>query len=436
MTESPRPRPATLKDIATAIGVDISTASKVVNGGGISVRPETRKAILDEAARLNYRPHALARNLRTRRTGAIGVLLPDLTNPIYAATIRGAVRRAEALGYVTLVAEAQDDAASASIYGKLVAERRIDGFIIAVAAQKDLIAAIDAQPVPHVFVNRRMVRDRTITHAIQQAYSVATIKERSPEVHLFLDIAPERVDVNVHPSKAEVRFLDQGLVHEILRRAVVDALGATGAPELVLQAPAPGSAPVVPGALPLSFESASAAGGEPGAFDSAAETLPWNTLITKPMMVTNTYISRSSRLGWFTGGPTQPDVVLNPLTFTNPGNAVSTYLIGGIAMTGATTTNSMTEAVVYPDTMVDIRGTSLITDPVVAGGTVIASSASQANSTFIASWPALSTSWAMVSSSTASMIASAWGRSSRTTNSTPLLRNAISRSRDVIVSRL
>ena len=67
---------------------------------------------------------------------------------------------------------------------------------------------------------------------------MATIKERSPEVHLFLELPADRVDVNVHPTKAEVRFLDQGLVHEVLRRAVIDALGATGAPELVL-APAP-----------------------------------------------------------------------------------------------------------------------------------------------------------------------------------------------------
>ena len=70
----------------------------------------------------------------------------------------------------------------------------------------------------NVFVNRRIVKDRTIAHAIGEAYSVATIKERSPEVHLFIEIPPERVDVNVHPTKAEVRFLEQSLVHEVLRR--------------------------------------------------------------------------------------------------------------------------------------------------------------------------------------------------------------------------
>jgi DNA mismatch repair protein MutL len=94
----------------------------------------------------------------------------------------------------------------------------------------------------HVFVNRRLVRDRTIAHAIQQAYSVATIKERSPEVHLFIALGPDRVDVNVHPTKAEVRFLDQGLVHEVLRRAIVEALGQGTAPELVLSPSLPGTA--------------------------------------------------------------------------------------------------------------------------------------------------------------------------------------------------
>jgi len=122
---------------------------------------------------------------------------------------------------------------------------------------RGFVAALGEQgPVrgpQHVFVNRRMVRDRTIAHAIQQAYSVATIKERSPEVHLFIELAADRVDVNVHPTKAEVRFLDQGLVHEILRRAIVDALGATSTPELILSMTSPAPAIEVTGALPLGF---------------------------------------------------------------------------------------------------------------------------------------------------------------------------------------
>jgi DNA mismatch repair protein MutL len=130
---------------------------------------------------------------------------------------------------------------------KLAAGISVAGFVAALGEQGP------ARGPQHVFVNQRIVRDRTIAHAIQQAYSVATIKERSPEVHLFIELGADRVDVNVHPTKAEVRFLDQGLVHEVLRRAIIEALGATTAPELVL-APVM-SAPSLPqtAALPLGF---------------------------------------------------------------------------------------------------------------------------------------------------------------------------------------
>ncbi|HEX6323187.1 MAG TPA: DNA mismatch repair endonuclease MutL [Vicinamibacterales bacterium] len=117
---------------------------------------------------------------------------------------------------------------------------RIEGFIAALGDQGPL------RGQQNVFINRRIVRDKTVQHAIVQAYSVATIKERSPEVHLFLAIAPERIDVNVHPTKAEVRFLEQALVHEVLRRAIGEALGVNAqAPELTL---APESQPAFGGA--------------------------------------------------------------------------------------------------------------------------------------------------------------------------------------------
>src|SRR5687768_4680655 len=101
----------------------------------------------------------------------------------------------------------------------------------------------------NVFVNRRIVKDRTIAHAIIDSYSVASIKERSPEVHLFLEMPFDALDVNVHPTKAEVRFRDQSFVHEVVRRTLGDALGRGPAPELVLQAPPVGDS--YPTTLPL-----------------------------------------------------------------------------------------------------------------------------------------------------------------------------------------
>jgi DNA mismatch repair protein MutL len=86
----------------------------------------------------------------------------------------------------------------------------------------------------NIFINRRVVKDRTIASAIITAYSVASIKERSPEVHLFIEMPHETVDVNVHPTKAEVRFRDQGHVHEVIRRTLGDALGKSAVPMLQL----------------------------------------------------------------------------------------------------------------------------------------------------------------------------------------------------------
>ncbi len=106
---------------------------------------------------------------------------------------------------------------------------RMHGFVAALAEHGP------TRGPQHVFVNRRIVKDKTIAHAIFDAYSVASNKERSPEVHLFLEVPPDRIDVNVHPTKAEVRFKEQSLVHEIVRRAVADALGRGPAPELTLR---------------------------------------------------------------------------------------------------------------------------------------------------------------------------------------------------------
>ena len=151
--------------------------------------------------------------------------------------------------------------------GDLVEVRRDSGSVKVLGYIAALAEQGPTRGPQNVFVNRRIVKDRTIAHAIIDAYSVASIKERSPEVHLFIEMPHDAVDVNVHPTKAEVRFRDQSFIHQVIRRTLGDALGRGPAPELQLDAQR--FAAGVPTTLPL-----------PSAFTAA---MPSRWGITAPM---------------------------------------------------------------------------------------------------------------------------------------------------------
>lgn len=79
-----------------------------------------------------------------------------------------------------------------------------------------------------LFVNRRPVKNSTILHAIADAYGVQLAKGRHAQFILFVDVDPARIDVNVHPTKREVRFAEQDVIHQTVRQAVKTALGDQG----------------------------------------------------------------------------------------------------------------------------------------------------------------------------------------------------------------
>ncbi len=84
----------------------------------------------------------------------------------------------------------------------------------------------------YIFVNKRLIRDRLLIHAITEAYRNIIPPTSYPVVLLFLEMPPEEVDVNVHPAKTEVRFRQQSLIHDFvrdsLRRALVESRPAAG----------------------------------------------------------------------------------------------------------------------------------------------------------------------------------------------------------------
>ena len=187
---------------------------------------------------------------------------------------------------------------------------KIVGFVAALAEQGP------TRGPQNVYVNRRVVKDRTIAHAIIDAYSVASIKERSPEVHLFIDMPRDAVDVNVHPTKAEVRFRDQSYIHELIRRTLGDVLGRGPAPELQLQSPAGFqslfSTIPLPHAYPSTFPSrwageAGRAGGA-GWVTGAAPLAPTSGSAVAPTAESALAPTRDSELG-----PTS-DTTIRPMT--------------------------------------------------------------------------------------------------------------------------
>src|SRR5262249_8958816 len=119
---------STVKDIATAVGVSVATVSNVLNGkpnvGGV-----IRKKVLDAAKRLGYKPNRLAQGMRTGRTRAIGLVLPDLTNPFFPELAQAVENTARSLGLVVCLVDSQGRAEGESDGFSLLMQHVVDGII-------------------------------------------------------------------------------------------------------------------------------------------------------------------------------------------------------------------------------------------------------------------------------------------------------------------
>ncbi len=147
---------ATITDVAAEAGVHPSTVSRVLNGHAASaIRPATRERIVTAADRLGYRPSALARSLRLRRTLTLGMLVPDITNPFFSSIIKGAEDAARERGYNLILCNSEDEPDREATYLRVLRERHVDGLLIASSQMADdTIGGLRDEGFPFVLLNR------------------------------------------------------------------------------------------------------------------------------------------------------------------------------------------------------------------------------------------------------------------------------------------
>ncbi|GLW20318.1 LacI family transcriptional regulator [Microbispora amethystogenes] len=143
--------------MAEAAGVGVATVSRVLSGGSAS--PETREKVFAAAARLDYRPSALGRNLRRQRTGGVGLLVPDITDSFYARLADGVLSCARSYGEpVTIGVTGDDPEREAELIGALI-EQSMDRLIAVPSGDGDMWAPALRAGLNVVFADRRVRTD-------------------------------------------------------------------------------------------------------------------------------------------------------------------------------------------------------------------------------------------------------------------------------------
>jgi LacI family transcriptional regulator len=141
-----------MRHVAMLAGVSIATVSAVVNETA-SVRPERKKRVVDAMAALNYMPDAIARGLKTGKTNAIGVVVPDITNAFYPEIMRGVEESARQARYSVLLCDSNEDPLREADHLNSLFSRRVDGVLLACCVNSTVINGTFRGRYPLVFLD-------------------------------------------------------------------------------------------------------------------------------------------------------------------------------------------------------------------------------------------------------------------------------------------
>jgi LacI family transcriptional regulator len=148
----------TIRDVARLADVHPGTVSRALNEQTRAlVNPETAERVIRAAEQLGYRPNPIARGLKTNRSLTVGLLIPDLTNPLFPPIMRGIEDRLGEAGYTLLTVNTDNDPELERHHLRALRDRHVDGVIAATARlHADLLAEVAAGGTPVVLVNRSL----------------------------------------------------------------------------------------------------------------------------------------------------------------------------------------------------------------------------------------------------------------------------------------
>src|SRR5215471_5573141 len=151
-----------LTDVARMAGVHPGTASRALNPATRDqVSRETSRRVARVAQQLGYVPNPLARGLRTARSYIVGMVVPDVTNPIFPPIVRGAEQVLSESGYTLVLTDTDNNAATERRQIEQLRARGMDGFIVATARWEDpILDELADLGIPAVLVNRRSASPR------------------------------------------------------------------------------------------------------------------------------------------------------------------------------------------------------------------------------------------------------------------------------------
>jgi DNA-binding LacI/PurR family transcriptional regulator len=154
MSETPSRQRPTIYDVARLAGVSTATVSRALNGTG-QIAASTRAVIEAAVEQLGYRPNTIARSLVTKSTQTIALLLPDITNPFYAALVSGIQQTALTHGWTMLLCTTESDAEREENYLRVLRAKQVDGALVdGLVLPSDRIARFVEDGFPIVCLDR------------------------------------------------------------------------------------------------------------------------------------------------------------------------------------------------------------------------------------------------------------------------------------------